>query len=46
VDREGDEGFFPLNMLKGDRRGGGLIFFFKFIVGGFGLGEFFFFKVK
>ncbi len=37
MDKEGDQGFYPFDMLKGDKRGRGLIFFYKFIMGGFGL---------
>jgi len=34
VDREGDQGFYPFDTLKGDRRGRELICFYKFIMGG------------
>jgi len=32
--REGGQGFFSFDMLKGDGKGRGLIIFYKFMIGG------------
>jgi hypothetical protein len=41
---EGDQGFFSLRYVKGDGRGRGGFFFYKFIMGGLGWCNSFYFN--